>query len=74
MDKFLVTGGAGFIGSNFIRLCLGRNHKILNYDLLTYAGNVSNLQGVDLSSNYQFIKADISNSHVQSLSFTLRDE
>ena len=62
MDKFLVTGGAGFIGSNFIRLCLGRNHKVLNYDLLTYAGNLSNLKGANLDRNYQFVKGDISDN------------
>ena len=59
MDKFLITGGAGFIGSNFVHLCLENNHKVLNYDLLTYAGNLNNLQAADLDSNYQFVKGDI---------------
>lgn len=59
--KVLVTGGAGFIGSNFIIYWI-RNHpedEIVNLDLLTYAGNLRNLKDVDESSNYKFIKGDI---------------
>ena len=55
--KILVTGGAGFIGSNFIRYVLNtaNNHAIINYDKLTYAGNLANLHSIA----DQFIKGDI---------------
>lgn len=57
----LVTGGAGFIGSNFVRYFLKKypDSRIINYDLLTYAGNVSSLEDIELSSNYIFIQGDI---------------
>ncbi|MFA6322674.1 MAG: dTDP-glucose 4,6-dehydratase [Candidatus Buchananbacteria bacterium] len=57
----LVTGGAGFIGSNFIHYWL-KNHpedKIVNFDKLTYAGNLENLKDVELNANYSFVKGDI---------------
>ena len=59
--KILVTGGAGFIGSNFIRhvLSLRRSYSIVNLDKLTYAGNLTNLQSVDADPNYRFVKGDI---------------
>src|SRR5205814_7615199 len=52
---------AGFIGSNFIRyvLALGRGHRIVNYDKLTYAGNLANLDDVDADPNYRFVRGDI---------------
>ena len=56
--RIFVTGGAGFIGSNFIHKYI-INHKILNYDSLTYAGNLSNLESISKSPNYSFIKGDI---------------
>ena len=59
--KILVTGGAGFIGSNFIHYWL-ENHpddEVINYDLLTYAGNLENLRDVEDNDNYTFIKGDI---------------
>ncbi len=59
--KLLVTGGAGFIGSNFIRYWLA-NHtqdQVVNFDLLTYAGNLANLADIADNSNYQFVKGDI---------------
>lgn len=62
--KLLVTGGAGFIGSNFIRYCL-KTHpdsSILNLDKLTYAGNLDNLSGVEDSGRYQFTRGDICDS------------
>lgn len=60
MYKILVTGGAGFIGSNFIRYMLGKyDYKIVNLDLLTYAGNISSLDDVKNNKNYTFIKGDI---------------
>lgn len=59
--RLLVTGGAGFIGSNFIRLVL-RLHPdycVLNLDKLTYAGNLENLVDLESNPNYQFMKGDI---------------
>lgn len=57
----LVTGGAGFIGSNFIRLWMKNNpgDKITNLDCLTYAGNLENLKEVENNPNYKFIKGDV---------------
>lgn len=62
--KLLVCGGAGFIGSNFIRHMLNTNKdiKIINYDKLTYAGNLDNLKDVEKDSRYTFVKADIVDS------------
>ena len=59
--KLLVTGGAGFIGSNFIRYWLNKysNDYIINLDLLTYAGNLDNLKDIESNPNYKFIKGDI---------------
>jgi dTDP-glucose 4,6-dehydratase len=59
--KILVTGGAGFIGSNFICHILGtgRNYTVVNYDKLTYAGNLANLEQVAKDSRHTFVKGDI---------------
>ena len=59
--KLLVTGGAGFIGSNFIRHILGANSdiQVVNLDCLTYAGNLKNLVDVATNSRYTFFKGDI---------------
>lgn len=64
--RLLITGGAGFIGSNFIRLILNKdeNYKITNLDKLTYAGNMDNLKGVENKKNYKFVKGDICNPKV----------
>jgi dTDP-glucose 4,6-dehydratase len=61
METILVTGGAGFIGSNFIRYILNQapNVKIVNLDALTYAGNLSNLANLPNEDNYTFIHGDI---------------
>lgn len=60
MRKFFITGGAGFIGSAFVRFVLAESPdvEITNFDLLTYAGNLENLTGVD-ASRHEFIKGDI---------------
>jgi dTDP-glucose 4,6-dehydratase len=57
----LVTGGAGFIGSNFIRHMLAKypSYKIINYDNLTYAGNLDNLKDVEKNPNYEFVNGNI---------------
>ncbi len=59
--KIIVTGGAGFIGSGFVRLLLqsGSDFEILNLDKLTYAGNLDNLAPVDGNPRYRFVKGDI---------------
>ncbi|MWC27297.1 dTDP-glucose 4,6-dehydratase [Paenibacillus sp. MMS18-CY102] len=59
--KILVTGGAGFIGSNFVLYMLGKyaDVTIINVDALTYAGNLENLRSVENNANYRFVKADI---------------
>ena len=61
MKTYLVTGGAGFIGSNFIHYMLNKYNdiKIINVDKLTYAGNLENLKSVEKNPNYKFIQADI---------------
>jgi len=61
--KFLITGGAGFIGSAVIRHLIDDSiHHVLNLDKLTYAGNLESLLSIDCSDRYQFIQADICNA------------
>lgn len=59
--KLLVTGGAGFIGSNFVTYMLEKypTYQIINLDKLTYAGNLDNLKEIEDNKNYRFIKGDI---------------
>ncbi|MDQ0231437.1 dTDP-glucose 4,6-dehydratase [Metabacillus malikii] len=59
--NILITGGAGFIGSNFVRYMVNKypNYQITNLDALTYAGNLENLKDVEDSSNYEFVRGDI---------------
>ncbi|MCL4548430.1 MAG: dTDP-glucose 4,6-dehydratase [Bacteroidetes bacterium] len=64
--NILVTGGAGFIGSNFINYILSKrdDYFIVNLDKLTYAGNLENLKPVEGKKNYNFIKGDITNNEL----------
>jgi dTDP-glucose 4,6-dehydratase len=66
MKNILVTGGAGFIGSNYINHILSErdDYNIINLDNLTYAGNLENLKPSESLKNYTFIKGDISNSEL----------
>ena len=62
MHTYLVTGGAGFIGSNYIHYMFkkyGDDIRIINVDVLTYAGNLENLKDIENRVNYKFIRADI---------------
>lgn len=61
MRKILVTGGAGFIGSNFVHYLLRRHDdvEVINLDKLTYAGNLENLRDIKGHPNYRFVKGDI---------------
>lgn len=66
MKRILVTGGAGFIGSNFVNLMLKehQDYFIVNLDKLTYAGNLENLTESEKNPNYKFIKGDIGNAEL----------
>lgn len=66
MKNVLVTGGAGFIGSNFVKMMVQKysDYNIINLDALTYAGNLENLSDIDTASNYTFVKADIRDREV----------
>lgn len=59
--KLFITGGAGFIGSNFVRLMLSHHpgYELINFDKLTYAGNLDNLKDVENHPNYRFLQGDI---------------
>ncbi len=59
--NILITGGAGFIGSNLVRLFVNKypDYRIVNLDKLTYAGNLANLRDIENAPNYTFVKADI---------------
>ena len=74
MDKscILITGGAGFIGSNFINYIMKKNDKvnILNIDKLTYAGNLTNLESLENNKRYMFVKGDISDRKLINRIFT----
>lgn len=61
MTTYLITGGAGFMGSNFIRFLLNtyRDIKVINLDKLTYAGNLENLKDIENDPRYRFVKGDI---------------
>ena len=71
--KIFVTGGAGFIGSEFVRSALGGKleafginpSKVIVYDALTYAGNIDNLSSVEKDERFEFIKGDICDSNIE---------
>jgi dTDP-glucose 4,6-dehydratase len=64
MKRILVAGGAGFIGSNFIRMLLKKDKDVavLNFDKLTYSGNLDNLRDVEKNKHYSFMRGDIGDS------------
>lgn len=66
MKRLLITGGCGFIGSNFIRHILNKydNYSITNLDKLTYAGNPDNLKDISKNKRYKFVKGDIADAKV----------
>ncbi|OQX89061.1 dTDP-glucose 4,6-dehydratase [candidate division KSB1 bacterium 4484_87] len=66
MAKFLVTGGAGFIGSNFIHYLFGKypDVEVINLDKLTYAGNLENLKNIENNPGYRFVKGDICDAEI----------
>lgn len=72
--KILITGGAGFIGSHLVRLFVNKypDYKIVNLDVLTYAGNLANLKDVEDKLNYEFVKMDIVDA--KSISKLFNDE
>jgi len=59
--RILITGGAGFMGSNFIKYILKKHPdwQVVNLDKLTYAGNLDNLREIENNENYTFVKGDI---------------
>ncbi|MDD5457206.1 MAG: dTDP-glucose 4,6-dehydratase [Candidatus Margulisbacteria bacterium] len=65
-NVLMVTGGAGFIGSNFVRQYIKKypSDILINFDVLTYAGNLENLKEIENSENYHFIRADISDRNL----------
>ena len=71
LKTYLVTGGAGFIGSNFVQFMLNKYNdiKIINLDKLTYAGNLENLKAVENNSNYRFVLGDICDKELVSKIF-----
>ena len=66
MSNYLVTGGCGFIGSNFVRHALQQypDYRIVNLDKLTYAGNPGNLTDIEKTPRYRFVKGDITDSYL----------
>ncbi|MFO0281847.1 MAG: dTDP-glucose 4,6-dehydratase, partial [Acidobacteriota bacterium] len=68
--KILITGGAGFIGSAFVRMVMGSTeHRVLNVDKLTYAGNLENLAEVAEGERYRFLRADICEGEAMEAAF-----
>jgi dTDP-glucose 4,6-dehydratase len=72
MRKILITGGAGFIGSNFIKLILKKysEYQVINLDALTYAGNLETLSDIEENKNYTFVKGNICDAKLIDSLFT----
>ncbi|WDQ15643.1 dTDP-glucose 4,6-dehydratase [Rhodopirellula sp. P2] len=68
--KILITGGAGFIGSNLVRMALANGHQVLNVDALTYAGNLASLSEIESNPNYQFAHVDITDAAAMDAAIT----
>lgn len=66
LKNILVTGGAGFIGSNFLHFMVNKypDYRFINLDLLTYAGNLENLIAIERRSNYKFVQGDITDQNL----------
>ena len=64
--RLLITGGAGFIGANFVHRALAGGDQITVYDALTYAGNPDNLSDLDGNDGYRFVHADVRDAEVLS--------
>ena len=66
MTRILITGGAGFIGSNFVKYMLDKypEYEIVNLDALTYCGNLENLKDIENNENYTFVKGDIGDKEI----------
>ena len=76
MRTYLVTGGAGFIGSNYIHYMFRKYNneiRIINVDNLTYAGNLENLKSIEVKENYTFVKADICDKDTINKIFEIND-
>jgi len=71
--RILVTGGAGFIGANFVHRLLVDGHEVTVYDALTYAGNPANLAGLAERSDYQFVHADVRDGEALSMAMSGHD-
>lgn len=67
--RIIVTGGAGFIGSNLVRLLVSRGHQVLNIDKLTYAGNPHSLEDLNEKPTHQLLKADICDAEAMRVAF-----
>ena len=72
MKKILVTGGAGFIGGNFVHYMVNKypGYTIVNLDALTYTGNLETLKAIENKPNYKFVKGDIAD---RNFIFDLKD-